>query len=89
MGKLVSCLSVADPYVEIGGLFTVCTLAGAGGRFAALEEVGGRGGGARLPKVVVVACFCWFKALMRSLREVNCGSSTSAIIDGYCSPILV
>jgi hypothetical protein len=32
---------------------------------------GGTGGGARLPKVVVCADFCWFSALMRSLRDVN------------------
>ena len=51
---LFACLVTAEPYVEIGGLFVVCPLGWRAGRVAAEEEeLVGRGGGGRLPKVVV------------------------------------
>jgi len=106
-GRFGDCLSTAEPIEGRGGLLIVCVRRGREGRLGGgggvgraemvvmvgVEEdlEGGIGGGARLPKVVVVAWadFCWLRALMRSFRDENWGSSTSAMIAKGTRPRVV
>lgn len=82
-GWLLALAVTEEPWLASGGLFTVCILAGAEGRlFATEEDDVGRGGGARFPKVAdLVPTPCLFNASIRAFRVLNCGSSTSAIVD--------
>lgn len=69
----------------MGGLFVVFVLEGSAGRF---DEAAGRGGGGRLPACGAAPKLfptpCWFKAAMRAESDVNCGSSTSAMVKVGC-----
>lgn len=77
-GSLLFCLTNEEPNDVIGGLLTVLLLASSCGRCPS-----GLGGGGRLAVVdaplLSLACDC-FSAAIRSDSEINCGSSTSAIL---------
>ena len=71
------------PKMGNGALFVVWTRAGAAGRSgvgaAGRSREEGIGGGGLLPKVWCCLVCDWFRAAIRSWREVNWGSSTSAM----------
>ena len=75
MGISAPGFATEEPNLGIGGLFVVWTRVGAAG----LSLDVGMGGGGLLPNVWCCLVCDWFRAAIRSWREVNWGSSTSAM----------